>query len=292
MTEKKTDVWMPLWIGAYLADTMKLTTLQHGAYFLLLIAYWRERKPLADVDDELRSITKLERGEWKKARPVLAEFFKVADGVWWHKRVEAEIVAADARSKQAAGKASKAAQARWGNKSKYASADASSMPGALPEDLHDECPPPTPTPLPSEGSEAKASAAKGGDKPKITDPTEIIFGYGVPLLVAAGATDKHARSFLGGLRKEHGDTPVVDALRECIKAKPLQPMEWMAAALPPKSPEAPPAPKVPSLTVVSDDAQKTKARMDADVMTPEQREAAAKARELALSALSRTRESA
>lgn len=69
---------------------------------------------------------------------------------------------------------------------------------------------------------------------KITDPDEIIFGYGVPLLVNAGSSDKHARSFLGGLRKSHGDTAVVDALRECIRAKPLQPIEWMAAALPPK----------------------------------------------------------
>lgn len=68
---------------------------------------------------------------------------------------------------------------------------------------------------------------------KVTDPSEIIFGYGVPLLTQAGSADKHARSFLGGLRKTHGDSALVDALRECIKAKPLQPMEWLAAALPP-----------------------------------------------------------
>lgn len=107
--EKKTDVWMPLWIGAYLADTMKLTTIQHGAYFLLLIAYWRERKPLADVDDELRSITKLERAEWRRNKPVLAQFFRVGDGVWWHKRVEAEIAIADGRRDQS----SSGGGARW-----------------------------------------------------------------------------------------------------------------------------------------------------------------------------------
>jgi uncharacterized protein YdaU (DUF1376 family) len=112
-TEKKTDMWMPLWIGAYLADTMKLTTLQHGAYLQLLIAYWRERKPLADIDDELRSITKLERAEWKRNRPVLAQFFRVGDGVWWHKRVEAEIAIADGKlDASAAG-----GGARWGSAS-------------------------------------------------------------------------------------------------------------------------------------------------------------------------------
>lgn len=73
----------------------------------------------------------------------------------------------------------------------------------------------------------------GGEPPKITDPDEIIFGYGVPLLVSAGSTDKAARSFLGGLRKHHGDTAVIDRLRECIKVKALQPIEWLAKALPP-----------------------------------------------------------
>jgi len=86
-------------------------------------------------------------------------------------------------------------------------------------------------------SEANASGAADAPpppKPKVTDPDEIIFGYGVPLLTVAGSTDKHARSFLAMLRKDHGDAAVVDKLRECIKAKPLQPLEWLAKALPPK----------------------------------------------------------
>ena len=72
-------------------------------------------------------------------------------------------------------------------------------------------------------------------KPKTTDPNEIIFGYGVPLLVNAGTSDKQARSFLGGLRKTHGDSALVNALRGCVQAKPLQPLEWLAKALPPPS---------------------------------------------------------
>lgn len=74
---------------------------------------------------------------------------------------------------------------------------------------------------------------------RITDPQEIIYGYGVPLLVNAGSTDKHARSFLGRLRKDHGDTKLIDTLRDCIKARPLEPTEWMAAALPPPGKAAP-----------------------------------------------------
>lgn len=64
-------------------------------------------------------------------------------------------------------------------------------------------------------------------------PDEIIFGYGLPLLTNAGTAEKQARSFLGGLRKAHGDEALIDKLRECLKTKPLQPLEWLAAALPP-----------------------------------------------------------
>ena len=87
---------------------------------------------------------------------------------------------------------------------------------------------------PSGYSDPDGSDAAGvkPDKPAM-EPDEIIFGYGVPLLVNAGSTDKAARSFLGGLRKQHGDTTVIDKLRECFRAKPLQPLEWLAAALPP-----------------------------------------------------------
>lgn len=76
----------------------------------------------------------------------------------------------------------------------------------------------------------------GAKAPLTTD--EIIFGYGVPLLTNAGTADKQARSFLGGLRKSHGDDELVNALRECIREKPLQPLEWLAKRLPPKG--APP----------------------------------------------------
>lgn len=86
---------------------------------------------------------------------------------------------------------------------------------------------------PSAGNEAQAK--------KTMSPDEIIFGYGVPLLTAAGTADKAARSFLGKLRKLHGDETVVNTLRQCIKAKPLQPLEWLAKAMPPPKAATPEA---------------------------------------------------
>jgi hypothetical protein len=69
-------------------------------------------------------------------------------------------------------------------------------------------------------------------------PDEILFGYGVPYLIETGSPEKHARSFIGKLRKMHGDDAVIDKLRACLKLRPSQPVEWLAAALPPE--KAPP----------------------------------------------------
>ncbi len=76
-----------------------------------------------------------------------------------------------------------------------------------------------------------------GEKSPLS-PDQIIFGYGLPMLTNSGTAEKQARSFLGGLRKHHGDAAVVDALRNCIREKPMQPLEWLAAALPPSGAKA------------------------------------------------------
>ena len=107
--------------------------------------------------------------------------------------------------------------------------------------------PPEPEPEPEKKKEIRAEAAPlapaspaapiAPAQKKELAPDEIIFGYGVPLLTQAGNTDKAARSFLGKLRKTHGDKAVIDALRQCLRSKPLQPLEWLAKALPPSMPK-------------------------------------------------------
>lgn len=86
---KKIDTWMPFYIGDYLRDTTRLTTEQHGAYLLLLVDYWINGAP-PDDDRVLSSIVKMSADRWKKARPVLLQFFRVIDGLWTQKRVDAE----------------------------------------------------------------------------------------------------------------------------------------------------------------------------------------------------------
>ena len=83
--------WMRFCIPDYLADTMHLTTLQTGAYNLLLMTYYMRGGPLPDDDAQLAAICKLSAHHWRKHRPILAGFFTVADGWWTQKRAQKEL---------------------------------------------------------------------------------------------------------------------------------------------------------------------------------------------------------
>lgn len=100
----KSDVWMPIYIGDYLADTMRLSTVQHGAYFLLMMEYWRQG-PLPHDADELCAVARTDRKTWDRAIwPVLKRFFSLEeDGFLHQKRADAERAhAEDKRIKRTA----------------------------------------------------------------------------------------------------------------------------------------------------------------------------------------------
>ena len=94
---KKTDIWMPLYIGDYLRDTNRLTTEQHGAYLLLIMDYWVNGAP-PDVDSILAQICRLDANAWSIAKLVIKPFFTITDGKLTHPRIDREIQ--DARTKK------------------------------------------------------------------------------------------------------------------------------------------------------------------------------------------------
>lgn len=83
--------FMPWWIADYFRDTMSLTTLQHGAYMLLLAAYWVNAGPISADDEELAATVRLPLAEWRKMRPKLERFFETRDGLWHQRRADIEL---------------------------------------------------------------------------------------------------------------------------------------------------------------------------------------------------------
>lgn len=102
----RSDTWMALYWGDYLRDTMHLRAEGHGAYLLLIAAYWCSGGPLPDNDEYLIGVTRLEAKAWQKLKPILAAFFTVEGGLWRHNRVDQEIAKANHISsvRQEAGK--------------------------------------------------------------------------------------------------------------------------------------------------------------------------------------------
>jgi uncharacterized protein YdaU (DUF1376 family) len=110
--DSKVDIWMPLSIGDYLADTSHLDTTQHGAYLLLLMHYWR-KGPLPNDPVQLANIAKLSKEDWNMNQSVLLEFFHVGeDGLLHQKRQDVERAKALTQKQRGV----QGAQAKWGTK--------------------------------------------------------------------------------------------------------------------------------------------------------------------------------
>ena len=104
--------WMPLYIADYLADTGHLSTVEHGAYMLLIMHYW-QHEGLPDDERRLARIARLSPDEWQDVRDSLADLF---DDGWKHGRIDRELQ----RTTEKIGAKSKAGLAgsekRWKNR--------------------------------------------------------------------------------------------------------------------------------------------------------------------------------
>jgi uncharacterized protein YdaU (DUF1376 family) len=207
-------------IGDYVSHTRHLSPVEDIAYRRLLDAYYLQERPLSSSPTAVARQIGMREYE-SEVVLVLEEFFELGQDGWTNSRADKEIEHYHSKIQQAsrAGKAS--AERRMNGRSTVASTDVRT-------DVQ-----PTNNQEPITKNQQTNSVSKDTGVKTPMSPDEIIFGYGVPLLTNAGVADKQARSFLGGLRKTHGDDALVNTLRECIRAKPLQPLEWLAAALPP-----------------------------------------------------------
>ncbi len=109
--------FMPFWTDAYLADTVHLTTEQHGAYLLLLFQAWRSPDcSLVDDDTLLALQAKVSPAKWRAMKPVVMAFWKLDKRrkKWVQKRLRIEREKAMERK----AKARDSAVTRWKGKEK------------------------------------------------------------------------------------------------------------------------------------------------------------------------------
>ena len=89
--------WMPLYVADYLADTVHLTTAEHGAYLLLLMYYWTHGTLPAD-ENAIRRITKLSEANWKRSGKTVLDFFPCVYDTRRNKRADQELAKAIEKS--------------------------------------------------------------------------------------------------------------------------------------------------------------------------------------------------
>lgn len=116
--------WFSFYTDAYLGNTLHLTTEEHGAYLLLMLAYYRTEKPLPANDRALASLTKLPLETWLECKVSIAPFFIAENGTWRHERIEAEIAERHEKHAKRTDMAKHAADVKYGRAS---SKDAPSM---------------------------------------------------------------------------------------------------------------------------------------------------------------------
>lgn len=88
---------MMLWTDAYLGDTSHLTTLEHGAYLLILMAMWRAGGALPNEELRLARTARLGLDKWRRVAPTIMGLLKVDGGNVSQKRLKLELEIASGR---------------------------------------------------------------------------------------------------------------------------------------------------------------------------------------------------
>jgi uncharacterized protein YdaU (DUF1376 family) len=104
--------WMPFYVADYLADTGHLSTIEHGAYMLLIMHYWQKGGLPAD-ERMIARVARMTTEQWAESREVLALMF--GDG-WTHKRIDTEL----AKATEIVGKRRAAAEHRHSKSNAHA----------------------------------------------------------------------------------------------------------------------------------------------------------------------------
>lgn len=106
--------WYKRDILAYRADTAHLTTLEHGAYTLLIDEYMSTRMPPLDNDQALANTVHLPLAAWMEIASTIRAFFKPKGGRLHQKRCDSVLEVQDRQGLERSEHAKNAAKKRWG----------------------------------------------------------------------------------------------------------------------------------------------------------------------------------
>lgn len=134
-----TDIWMPLYIGDYLAETQHLSAEQSGAYLHLLMHEWR-MGPLPVDPEVLRRIARVEKDAWSNAWAMLENFFTRTEAGYTQPRLEVEKVKSQENRERFSNRGKAAAEKRWSRQNVMHEHPSSNADAVL-----DGCPSPSPS---------------------------------------------------------------------------------------------------------------------------------------------------
>lgn len=184
---------IPLFADAYLADTTHLTTEEHGAYLLLMMAAWRQEDcALPNDDRKLARIAGLTRRKWSAVKDTILEFWVVENGRIYQSRLRKERAWVDQKSNSS----SKSARARWDNQGAENKED-----GGMRTQCDGNAPPPPPIPLDKSNGQ-------------IHDPSKQFWDSARDYLGASKA------GFAGKLAAKYGQGAVATAITDAMLTSP------------------------------------------------------------------------
>jgi len=209
--------FMQLYIADYLGDTQHLTTEQHGAYLLLLMAMWRAGGRLPNDPAKLARIARVSARRWHIVGAEVMPFFEVEGDQITQKRLEREHQKALSISEKrsVAGKAGNSAKSLKTNEPSPAIAD------QLPDHTYAGF---QISERSKEGSNSETNVS-GAAAPSKADLEKELFTRGREVL------GKSAGGVIAKLLKHHqGNTALArsDIERASTKASPA---EWVGAVL-------------------------------------------------------------
>ena len=113
--------YIQLYVADYLADTAHLTTIEHGAYLLLIFNYWQKGNSFKAKDERtlnkrLATVARMNEQEWENAKETLSEYFEINENEWVHSRIERDLEQVNSKSTKASAAGKLSAQKRANSK--------------------------------------------------------------------------------------------------------------------------------------------------------------------------------